>query len=352
MRNIVGIPFGLVLLALAALAFDFLRHGGQFVDLPPQSTNDCRTVELAGSAEDIQIDHARGIAYLSSLDRRAQIAGENVSGTVLRLDLGQELLQARAALSFDPAGFRPHGMSLYLPTDADARLFVISHPAQANHHVELFEQTINGDFAPIATIEDPLFVRPNAIAAIGPRQFYVANDSGARNWFERVQEVLFRRGLSSIVYYTGDSARVVDDRLRSVAGIALSADLMRLYASETNGKALRVYKRDLATGAIELLESVALNGSPDNLSVAADGSVWLAVHPRSLALVRHFFNASTPAPTMVLRYDPSASDGARLTAIYVNHGTEISAGSVAAPYDNKFVIGSITAPKLLICKRS
>ncbi len=342
---------GAVTIGVVVLVADFLRHGGQFRPLAPATASDCRTIELAASTEDIQIDKARKLALLSYLDRRARMSDPSITGTIMLLDLNSAEPRPRAALSFDPPDFRPHGLSLYQPPDAPARLFAISHAAADEHRVELFEQTPSGSYSPLTTIEDPLFSHPNAIAALGPRQFYVANDSGARNWFERAQELLFRRGLSTIVYFTGDSARVVDARLRSVAGIALSADLTRLYAAETMANALRIYERDLATGAIELLESVPLDGAPDNLNVAADGSVWIAVHARSLALLRHFMNADNPAPTVVLRYDPAAAEGERVSTVYVDHGAAISAGSVAAAYDDHFAIGSITDHKVLLCAR-
>ncbi len=349
--KVTAIVLGAVTIGIVALVADFLRHGGQFRPLAPATSSDCRTIELAASAEDIQIDDMRKLALLSYLDRRARISDPQITGTIMLLDLSSAAPRPRAALSFDPPDFRPHGLSLYQPPDAAARLFAISHPAADEHRVELFEQTPGGSYSPLATIEDPLFHHPNAIAALGPRQFYIANDSGARNWLDRAQELLFRRGLSTIVYYTGDSARIVDQRLRSVAGIALSADLTRLYAAETMGKALRVYKRDLATGAIELLESVPLDGAPDNLNVAADGSVWISVHPRSLALVRHFMNADKLAPSMIVRYDPAAAERERVSTVYVNHGEAISAASVAAAYDDHFAIGSITDHKVLLCER-
>jgi sugar lactone lactonase YvrE len=215
----------------------------------------------------------------------------------------------------------------------------------------VFERTETGAFTLIDTVEDPSFVRPNAIAAVGERQFYIANDSGARNQFEKTQEMLFRRGLATLVYYTGSEAHIVDSGLKSAAGIALSPDTTRLYVAETGGKALRIYKRDLTSGAVELLESVALEGAPDNLNVATDGTVWIALHAKTLALVRSFADATRVAPTTIVRFDPAAPAESRLTTIYVNEGQELSAGSVAASIGNRFVAGSITDRKVLVCTR-
>ena len=54
----------------------------------------------------------------------------------------------------------------------------------------------------------------------------------------------------------------------------------------------------------------------------------------------------TPAPTQVLRFDPHGvkpNDEAsepRLTSVYANDGTQISAGTIAAPWRNEFLVGA------------
>lgn len=349
--KILGVTLGIALLAIGVLAFDFLRHGGQFTALQPQFAGTCTTVPLEASAEDIQLDRERGIAYLSYLDRRAVIGGKDAAGTILLLDLNVDQPRARPALAFEPPDFRPHGMNLTRPASGPPRLFVISHPPGKAHSVEILERNESGAFVPMESVTDPLFVRPNAIAALGIKQFYIANDSGAKNSFERLQEFALRRGLSTLVYYNGSEARIVDDRLKTAAGIALSPDTTRLYVAETMGKALRIYSRDLASGDIELLETVPLPGAPDNLNVAEDGSVWIALHPKMLAVLRSLGDATKRAPTSIVRYDPAAPDGSRLTTIYVNAGDEISAGSVAASIGQRFVVSAITDPKVLLCQR-
>jgi arylesterase/paraoxonase len=349
--KILGLMLGVVLLALGVVVFDLLRHGGQFRPLEPQFAGSCRTIPMDASAEDIQLDRTRGIAYLSYLDRRGLVERKAVAGTVMLLDLNASEPRPRAALVADPPDFRPHGMSLVTLAPSPDRLFVISHPRGESHRIEIFERADTGAFMQVDSVEDSLFFEPNAIAAFGARQFYIANDSGANNTFERLQELIFRRGLSQIIYYTGSEARVVDEGVRSAAGIALSPDTTRLYVAETAGKALRVYQRDLATGAIDLLESVPLEGAPDNLNVTEDGSVWIALHAKTLALVRHFGDASKLAPTSIVRYDPTAPEGSRLTTIYVSTGEEISAGSVAASLGNRFLLGSITDHKVVLCER-
>lgn len=341
----------LVIVALVAIVmFDFLRHGGQFKTLEPHFAGTCIILPMDASAEDIQVDRARGVAYLSYLDRRGQVEGRPVLGTVMLLDLNQPDARPRPALASDPPRFRPHGMSLYRAGDGSQRLFVISHPPGGDQVVEIFEQTATGAFVPVRSVRDPLLLDPNAIVAAGPEQFYVANDSGATNAFQKVTELLFRRGLSKVVYFDGRTMRAVATGLKSASGIAMSPDGSRVYVAETSGNRVSVFARNAASGDLTFVEHVELGSAADNINVDADGSVWIAAHAKVLALGLHFGDATKLAPTQVFRFLPGAKGDARLTEVYLDSGQAISAGSVGAAVNKQLLIGSITERKILRCR--
>lgn len=340
----------IILVALALVTLDVLSHFGVFRKLEPNFAGTCESLPLSGSAEDIQIDRNAGIAYLSVLDRRGQIEGRDVRGTVLNLAIDSRPYSTTPALIDAPPDFRPHGMSLYTAPDGSQHLFVLSHPPGAPHTVEVFLRNADGHFAHTETIHNPLLFSPNAIVAVGERQFYVANDSGARGKFERTTEILFRRALSNIAYYDGTTMRVVDDALGAGTGIAASADGGRVYLSEFSAHRVRTYSRDSATGDLDVLEAIDVYSAPDNLNVAEDGAIWVAAHPSELKVIQHFRNARKLAPTQVLRIAADPATSPRIGEVYLNDGSEISAGSVAAVAGNHLLIGAITDPKILICR--
>jgi arylesterase/paraoxonase len=327
-RTLIVVATLVVVVGLFTL--EFMSFGGQFRDLQPRSSGVCSALALNASAEDIQIDRNRSIAYLSSLDRRGLVEGKAVEGTVLQVDLVSDPLRVDPALSSAPAGFRPHGMSLYRMGDGKQRLFVISHPENR--------------FAHIGSVRDPLLVSPNAIVAVGPQQFYVANDKGGSG-LSRMAESLFRVGMSTVVYFDGDSMRVAADGLKSAVGMGLAPDGLTAYVAETLGKRVSVYTRNPLTGALSFRQHLSVDGSPDNINVDADGALWIAVHAKLLDLIRHFGDASHHAPTTILRHASGET-----TPILVDDGSLISAGSVGAAFGNRLYIGSITEPRLLICR--
>lgn len=324
---------------------EFMSFGGQFRDLTPRAPGSCSALPLNASAEDIQIDRNRSVAYLSSLDRRALIQGAAIEGTVLQVDLVADPLRTAPALSSAPPGFRPHGMSLYRMGDGKLRLFVISHPADAAHVVEIFEQAIDGRFMHVGSVQDPLLVSPNAIVAVGPQQFYVANDKGATGLFDRLRESLFRAGIAKVVYFDGESMRIAAEGLKSAVGMGIAPDGLTLYVAETLGKRMAVYTRNPLNSDLTFRQHITIDGSPDNINVDADGTLWIAVHAKLLDLIRHFGDSSHRAPTTILRHAAGET-----RPVYVNDGSEISAGSVGAAFGGRLYIGSITEPKLLVCR--
>lgn len=339
------ITLGALVAVVGLFTLEFMSFGGQFRTIEPRAPGPCDTLVLEGSAEDIQIDRNRSVAYLSMLDRRALINGQDVRGTIAQLDLADEPLRPRAALASTPENFRPHGMALYRMGDGTQRLFVISHPAGEPHVVEIFEQGSDGLFSHIGSIRDPLLKSPNAIVAVGPQQFYVANDKGASGPFERIFEFAFRSGMSTIVFYDGQTMRIVADSLKSAVGLGISPDGLRIAVAETLGKRITLFARNPASGTLSLEKRVDLGGAPDNINVDADGTLWIAIHARLLDLIRHFGDPEHPAPTTLLRYTDD-----RTEIVYAENGSTLSAGSVGAAFGGRLFMGSITEPKLRVCR--
>lgn len=328
-----------------------LARGGSFKKIEPHFAGTCETLPLNASAEDIAIDRERGYAYLSYLDRQAIVKGDpNVQGTIARIDLTKPTLLEEPALGSQPPFFRPHGLSLYVAPDGSRTLMAINHPAKRGTEPEsvvIFSETEPGRFVMVDEVLSPLFNSPNDLAAVGPRQFYVANDKATGGGLAgALQQVGI--GASPLVYFDGSEARVVAKDIASGGGINVSADGSTLYVTETAGMRLRVLDRNPATGDVTDRERIPLGTSPDNVDVAADGSLTIGAHANTLALIRHFIGGS-PAPSQVLRVVPGNGSAATIDEIYLDDGSSISASSGGFTYGNKLLVGSITARQVQVC---
>lgn len=335
---------------LAALAVALFIYPAPLNTVTSHFTGACLATPIADAAADINIDDARGVAYLTYLDRSATAAGKQPRGTVMLLDLNVAEPRVRAALNSDPPDFRPIGLSLYVPPEGARRLFVINWHEPGPGTVEIFEQTVTGAFVWLKTVSDPLLTSPLAIVAVGPWQFYATSDPSPRLGLARLAALWFRSSQASVVYYDGARMTTVASGLQMAAGIASSADGRAVYVSEMAGKRLHIFDRDAQSGALHTREVVPLGSAPENLTVDSAGNVWIAAHPRLAAAVRRLGDASVRAPTQVLKFSPNAATDARLTEVYVDGGEQLSSGSVAASRGQRLVIGAASDRMLVLCR--
>lgn len=346
------ITIGILVLVIGGSTFWMLYRSGAFREIKPHFAGRCEAVPLPGSSEDIQVDRERGMAYLSVIDRKSIVEGKDAQGTVMRVDLNTRPFAAVDALLSRPSSLRPHGLSLYVGADGVRRLFVINHGRDRggdSEAVELFIETAPGEFSHVETFHGRALNSPNDLVAVGPRQFYVANDKALGGAFAGILQMA-GIGASPLSYFDGGQARDVLTDIASGGGINAAPDYRTLYIAETTGKRLRIVDRG-EDGSVSERMRVELDTAPDNIDVAADGSLWVAGHANTLALVRHFIGG-TPAPSQVWRVALGPGAAASVEELYLDDGKQISAGSVGATWDKLLLIGSITERKILICERA
>ena len=340
----VGVVVGVLVLAGTAA----MGRMNAFTEVEAELPFACESISLPGSAEDIVIDRLRGVAYLSVLDRRSLSANRAVRGVIFALDLNTDPAGLSLPLAEVPPHLHPHGMSLHQDAEGNTRLFVINHPldrgGEEPERVEIYERRDDGLLHHLRSITSSLLNSPNDLQATGPEQFVAVNDTGAANGFQRVQEFLLGAGLAKAVHYDGRTMQVAADRLSGGAGIAYAGG--RIVIAETQGKRLRFMTLDPG-GRLSEHSRVAMPGFPDNIDADADGMLWVAEHANGMALGRHFGDKAFPAPSRFYRIAP---DGTGLELVAADSGRQHSAGSVAARYRDKLLLGSITEPHVLVCQ--
>ncbi len=333
--------------AAIALAVAYLRSVDAFAPYPRLTSHDCLGIDLAGSAASIALDPERGLAYLSLLDRAS--AGD-ATGSVQLLDLTLPEPAPRAAMNFDPGSFSPGPLSLLRTEGTARRLFTVSRMPDGEQTVEIAAESPAGGFTPESTVRDPAFRNLTAIAAVGPREFYVADfaGSGDRHHLPGRFDALLGRTPATLLYHDGREARPIVSGLRHVGGLARSPDGKLLYVAETLAKAMRIYepRRD---GTVILRGTIRLDGLPANLTVDADGVVWIAVYPRLTDLLSHAADPEKRVVTRVIRFDPRLPSG-EVAQVYANGGDELSAGSAAGRWRDRLIVGGLFDRKVLICK--
>ena len=335
----IGAVIAILIILVGVVTTVFVVRSGMLTDRSPDQLTACTPIDGQGkSGEDILIDRERSQALVSWLDRRGSVTGTPTPGTVGRIDLTSAEPKIESALVSDPPEFRPHGMSLFIDAEGQRTLFVISHPTGKPHRVEVFEANTDGMYEHKQTIEDPLLISPNDIQAVGLRAFYIANDSGAKSGLDKMREMAFGASLAAVTYYDGTKFSVAIDGTASPGGINVA---------ETQANRVSMFKRDVATSKLTPTGAAELPSLPDNIDVAADGSLWVTAHSNAIALVQQFADPTKVAPTQVFRIP---ADSLKATQVFFTKGDLISAGSIAATLGDKMLLGSITDKKVMLCK--
>ena len=334
----------IILVALLALAGGFgwnaLNGFNHFATVERQFGGRCAPVSGIVGPEDIKIDAAARRAFISSTDRRAPGA----RGAIYAFDLANPLAESgwRDRTMGAPAEFRPLGVDYY-EAGGVRRLFVVN---EANASVELFDVNADGDLVHLETFSERRLTSPNNVAAVGPRAFYATNDvAPGRDSVVSKAHFLARAGSGQILYHDGIAWRMAAEGLRFANGVDVSPDGERLYAAETSGMTVRVYDRDIDTGALALLRTIPLAAAPDNLNADEAGDVWVGALPKPLDVLKLDADSEALAASEIIRLRASGY----IESVYRDPGEELSASTVGARLGDTLLIGALYDRKFLIC---
>lgn len=332
----------------------------------------CAAIAVPPGPEDIAIDHATGMAYVASTDRRAVAGHRQAEGPVGHISV-LDLTQPRPkAADVTPeklrAGiFQPQGIGVW--PGADRRLFVVNRrPAfdpetgrwdscDLSSAIEVLAVE-DGRLRHIETIASQDLIRPNDVAPTSHETFYVTNDHGARSCWQRNLRDLFGLNRGHVLYYDGSAFRAAAGDVPFANGIAYDGARDVLYVASSLDGTIERFRAD-AGGALDHRTSIGLGTAPDNLTVLPDGRVLLAAHPdrwRFLLHARRWLGAEG-APSQVIEIASPGDDDPRVVEVWRDDGGVISAASAAAVYHwqeestLRLLMGGVFTDHVLLCDR-
>lgn len=338
-----------IALILTIFVLDTLLDGGTFKSIDPHFAGSCTTIEGVTGAEDITIDPASGLAYISAHDRRNWSGG----GNIYSYQTGSFAQPAAMPHDLDET-FYPHGISLWKNPDGADRLFVVNHPPapegsehRSDNEVVIFD-IVDGSLKHVRTLKTDLPFSLNDVAAAGSESFYATIDRGSLTRFGSMLESYGRLARGGVAYgESGDITRITGD-LVYPNGIQVSSDGTKVYVSESTGERLLTYARNTDTGALSLINEMEIDSGLDNLEWDEEGNLWIGAHPQILKFIQHAGDPAKRSPSQVLRIN--MHDGMSVDEVYLNDGNPISGSSVGAPYGDHLLIGSVYEPFILDCK--
>ena len=321
---------------------------GEFKTIAPSTQMAIETVTGVLSSEDITIHPLTGLAFISSADRRAISEGTpQQQGAVFTYDLQAENPRLQNITADFSGPFQPHGLSLFVKPDSSVSLFVVNHTGK-DDRIEIFDQ-VGERFKHRTSLKSTLMFSPNDVVAIDQNRFYVTNDHGNRSAFGKTIEEYLQLSRSFVLYFDGTTFRRVADGLAYANGITANADGSLVFIAATVAGSVYVYRRKAATGDLVLLEEIKLGTGVDNLERDADGAIWIGAHPKLLTFVNYSKDASVLSPSHVLRLRYSGIGEFSAEDNFFDDGLQLSGSSVAAHYNNRYLVGSVFDRKFIIC---
>jgi len=340
-----------ILVGAIAMIVRTLIAAGVFTAFTPGFAGTCQALAGVVGPEDLQIDASDRLVFVSATDRHAPAGHPSLQDGLYTFPLDHPEA-GFTKLSGTPRDFHPHGLSLYRGSDGKLTLMVVNHQASGEQAVEIFDVAILGGGAKLTArghIEGGQLISPNDLVAAGPDRFYVTNDFGSTTALGRTLEGYLLLPRSNVVYFNGDFFRPAITGLVGANGIALSPDGAHLYVAETLGRSVLSYRRDAFSGVLQFENATPLPAGADNIDVAADGALWVAGHPKILAVLDYAADRTKPSPSEIFRLPVQAGAPQAAALVYANSGRQIGAASVGAALGAKLFIGSPFDDKVLDC---
>ena len=338
---------GAIVLLAGGYILQTLHVAGQFKTLDPHFSGSCRLVKGILGAEDITIHPRTAIAYISSADRRAILAGGAGHGAIYAYDLKSDSPELENLTPGADAHFHPHGINLYLGDDGRDVLYVVNH-ARGRHTIEIYDRVGSG-LSHRGTLSDPLLVSPNDLLAVGRDRLYMTNDHANPPGFSRMLEDYLRRSISTVVYYDGERFIEVASGIRYPNGINRSGDGETLYVASTGGRLL-LFGIDPDSGKLERRGAIEIGTGLDNIELDEKGDLWIGAHPKLLTFVQHAGDASRHSPSQVIRIGDPDTDAPIVEEVFLSLGEDLSGSSVGAVYGDRLLVGSVMDDGILDCR--
>lgn len=354
-------------------------------------TGDPQRSHIFAGPEDITIDHAQGIAFISASPRAEEKEAirdghaELPQGDIYALDLDQSRIGSGQPLHIrnltraysDQHDFHPHGMSLQVdPVNNSRTLLVINHAQERDgddwkprdvvirFRAEKTQMVFDREIA-LGNL-----CNANDVAAVDADRFIVTSLGRACDIPGKIAEVLQDAETGSIVLFDRGSAVRQWSGLRAANGVAiapapLSSGAREVYVADSRSGEIRRYTISFEPDPVLIDVETVLDGAGgvDNIEWSSEGELSVATHPNLLRFSLYGICrqqglrcAAWPAytamaPSAAFRFRPGEGrqqlDAASLT--YADDGTQLSASSVAAVDGTTMLIGSVFSDELVVC---
>lgn len=350
-KGVVLTGLGTVLALGLGYGIIFANTAGVFRNLESVTPGPCVTLPGFLGPEDIVVDKETGFAYVTIADRHAVAEGlGGPNGNIARIDLRADIPSPVMLNPRDSSQFFPHGLDIHVDSDGTKRLYVVNHweDDAEKHTIDSFLITEVNDLELERSFTAPVLSSPNDVTVIEPGVFFASNDMGALTKLGASLEAYLMIPWSNIVYYDNGDAYKAIEGLRYGNGVHFDSASQRLYVAESTGQKVSAYSFNNESRDLELLWTLDIPMSLDNLSMTPSGDLLVTGHPKILEFLAHAKDPDLPASSEVVRIT-NLDDNPQWETIYLDRGEGISAAPIAVEFEDRLFIGAVFDDHLLMC---
>jgi len=292
--------------------------------------------------------------YINHMKRNNVYKGRILLFNFNKQELGALSLVITPSATFDPATFRPHGISVLEDSIKGEHLvYVVNHPYPARDVVEKFKYNPKTqELVHLNSITDEILRTTNDLGMIAEDQFFISNFLYSFNQAGATLETIFELPWGGMLFYNGSGFSEVVPGIAGPNGVVVSKDNRYVYVAMCIQKKIHVYRRE-EDNSLTLVQSIPTHTIPDNLHLSQDGgTLYAGCHPIVHKLFEHAEDPqkSPKAPAQVLSFPLKdgliSPEGA--TELFYDHGDLISGSTQGAVYKNTLLVGSLV-DTLVVC---
>lgn len=331
----------LIVILLGAFVLHIFSSTGYFREIENSNNEVLYSVDLPG-VEDIEVNYKDRFLIFSSDDRASRRDGNPIQGGLYLNypDSGKTILLTDR-LDFE---FYPHGISMIRKDSMTYRVFAINH-FNDTHSIEVFD--LYGDsLVHVNKHMDEKMISPNDLVALSDSSYYFTNDHGYTSRLGVLAENYLGLRVSNVVYFNGDEYTVVAENIAYANGVNVSNDLKTLYVASPRDFLIKVYSIQ-SDYSLEHLEDIDAGTGVDNIEVDKNGLLWVGCHPNLLHFTAYAAGKKSFSPSEIITVSYPEK---KITPIYLDKGTTVSASTIAVPINEKLFIGTVMDDKVLVIK--
>ena len=340
---------GAVVLALVLFVLHVLSSTGFFRTIENSYQGELlQKVQLPG-AEDLTIAHEGQFLLVSSTDRAAYRDEGKKEGGLYWIDLNDNTYTPKLISDHLDFPFLPHGLSIFHLDSTTYKVFAINH-ARDSHSIEVFTLYRDSLVFEEVVMNEEFLISPNDLVASGPNSFYYSNDHSNTEGFKRFAEDYLGYAAANVGYYDGSDFKIVADGIAYANGINIDFERNLLYVAASRSFLVHVF--DILDNAdLKEVESIDCGTGVDNIELDPDGNLWIGCHPSLMTFASYAQGKLEFAPSEIIELKYTDTGDYEVNSLYVNDGTEMSACSVASPYQDRIFVGNVMDNHFLVLKQ-